>query len=143
MSKSDKKKIVKIMKATGHHAYLATVDRGQPRVRSVSPIIASDMSIWISTFAKSRKVRQIKKNSRVCLHFVKQPNGDQVATVIGVARIIKGLREKQRVWKLATFNMAQYFPDGPGSKAFCLLKIVPRQIEWWASWESGRKIYKP
>lgn len=143
MSLTDKQKIVKIMKATQGHAYFATCEGDQPVVRSISPIIENDMSIWISTFSTSRKIKQIKKNPKICLFFTKQPNGDKSAIVVGKAKIISDLKIKKRVWKICHYNLSGYFPKGPESPAFCLLKILPSKIEWWDSWKEGRKIYKP
>ncbi|MCJ7508964.1 MAG: pyridoxamine 5'-phosphate oxidase family protein [candidate division Zixibacteria bacterium] len=143
MSSSDKKKIVSIMKGNSSHAYLATCDGNQPIVRSMSAIVEDDMNIWMATSSNSRKVKQIKKNPKICLAFVKQPNGDRSAFVMGKVKIIDSLKEKKRIWKIAGYDMSQYFKDGPQSKEFCLLKVIPKKIEWWESWESGRKFYKP
>ncbi|MGQ9707005.1 MAG: pyridoxamine 5'-phosphate oxidase family protein [bacterium] len=88
MEKTDVEKIVNIMKETSLHAYLATVDGNQPRVRSVSPIIEDDLSIWITTYSGSRKVKQIGDNPKVCLAFVSQPNSDKSAVVINEAKVI-------------------------------------------------------
>ncbi len=137
-----KKRIIKIMKKTSNHAYMATVAGKQPWIRSVSPIIGDGMSIWITTFANSRKVKQIKKNPRICLHFAKQPDGSMVATMHGTVKVMKNLKDKKKVWKIAQFDLKQFFPEGPASKNLCLLKIIPKVIEWWDSWESGRKITK-
>jgi len=126
---SEKLKLTSIMKDNSLHAYLATCDGDQPTVRSVSPIVEDDMTIWITTFAASRKVKQIERNPKVCLAFVEQPNGDKAATVIGEAEIISDTEQKRRVWGLAGFDLAQYFPGGPGSADFCLLKIIARRIE--------------
>ena len=143
MSVSDQQKIVSIMKGSCLHAYLATGDGDQPRVRPVSPIVEDDMSIWVTTGGTSRKVKQLRENPKICLAFVEQPNGDKAAIVIGEAQIIPDMAEKERVWKLASFDLWQYFPEGPASKAFCLLKIIVKKIEWRQSWTAGGKIYKP
>ncbi len=142
MPKSDKKKILSVVKQTWKHAYLATVEGKQPMLRSVSPIVEDNLSFWVSTFAKSRKVEQIKKNPRVCLYFVKQPDGEKAVIVHGRAKITTSLKEKKRIWQLARFDLSYYFRGGPCSKEFCLLKIVPKTIEWWSSWRTGRKLYK-
>ncbi|TKJ43354.1 hypothetical protein CEE36_04800 [candidate division TA06 bacterium B3_TA06] len=131
------------MKENCLHAYLATCDGDQPRVRPVSPIVEDDMSIWVTTFASSRKVKQIKANPKISLAFVEQPTGEKAAVVIGEAQIIPDLAEKKRVWKLATFDLSQYFPDGPESRDFCLLKIVIKKIEWRDSLTGETNIYEP
>jgi general stress protein 26 len=142
MNPTEKEKIIDIMKKTCLHTYLATCDGDQPRVRPVSPIIEDDMSIWVTTFCCSRKVEQIKQNPKVCLAFVEQPNGERAATVIGEAEIITSKENKKRVWSLATFDLFEHFPEGPESKDFCVLKIIPKKIEWKDDW-SRPKIYEP
>lgn len=143
MNSSDRQKIVGIMKENCLHAYLATCDGDQPRVRPVSPIVEDDMSIWVTTFASSRKVKQIKANPKICLAFVEQPQGDKTAVVIGEAQIVPDLEEKKRVWKLATFDLSEYFPDGPESRDFCLLKIAIKKIEWRDSLTGRTNVYEP
>jgi general stress protein 26 len=142
MNLSDEQKIVSIMKENFLHAYLATCDGDQPRVRPVSPIVEADMSIWVTTGGTSRKVKQIKKNPKICLFFTKQPNGDKSAIILGKAKIASDLKTKKRIWKICHYNLSGYFPKGPESPAFCLLKILPNKIEWWDSWKTGRKTYK-
>jgi general stress protein 26 len=97
----------------------------------------------VTTVGTSRKVKQIQQNPKICLAFVEQPKGVKAAIVIGEARIIPDMAEKERVWKLASFDLYEYFPKGPASKAFCLLKIVIKRIEWRESWTAGAKIYEP
>jgi general stress protein 26 len=143
MSVSDEQKIVSIMKDNFLHASLATCDGDQPRVRTVSPIVEDDMSIWVTTGGTSRKVKQIRQNPKICLAFVELPDGNKAATVIGEARIIPDIEKKKRVWKLAPFDLYEHFPDGPDSNDFCLLKIIAKRIEWRESWTAGAKIYKP
>jgi len=143
MDSSDRKKIIAIIKENSLHAYLATCDGNQPRVRPVSPIVEDDMSIWVTTFSTSRKVKQIRQNPKICLAFVEQPRGDKAAIVIGEAEIIADSAEKKRLWKLATFDLSEHFPNGPESAEFCLLKIVIEKIEWRDSWTNRVKIYEP
>jgi len=143
MNQSDEQKIVSLMKGNALHAYLATSDGDQPMVRPVSPIGEDDMSIWVTTFSTSRKVKQIRQNPKICLALVEQPNGDKAAIVVGEAQIIPDAEEKKRVWKLATFDLRQYFPNGPDSDEFCLLKIVIKGIEWRDSWTGKARIYEP
>jgi len=143
MNLSEEQKIVSIMKDNFLHASLATCDGDQPRVRTVSPIVEDDMSIWVTTYGTSRKVQQIQRNPKICLAFVEQPNGDKTATVIGEAQIIPDIAEKERVWKLAAFDLREHFPNGPESDEFCLLKIVIKRIECRERWIAGEKIYEP
>jgi len=143
MNPSDNQQIVSLMKANSLHAYLASCDGDQPMVRPVSPIIEDNMSIWVTTNITSRKVKQIRQNPRICLAFVEQPNGDKAAIVVGEAQMIPDIEEKKRVWKLATFDLSEHFPNGPDSDEFCLLRIFIKRIEWRDSWTGKARIYEP
>ena len=143
MGTSDEQKIVSIMRDNYLHANLATCDGDQPRVRTVSPVVEDDMSIWVTTRSTSRKVKQLRENPKICLAFVELPDGDKAATVIGEAQVIPDMEEKKRAWKLATFDLYEHFPNGPGSDDFYLLKIIPKRIEWRDNWVDGAKVYEP
>jgi general stress protein 26 len=143
MSSEDVGKIVEIMRANSLHAYLATVEGDQPIVRPVSPIVEDDMSIWVTTYSGSRKVKQLNVNPKLCLAFVEQPNGDKAAIVLGEARIITDMDEKKRVWGLAKFDMSVHFPGGPESGDFCVLKVDVKRVEWRDSWKGGVNVYEP
>ena len=143
MSLSDEQKIVSIMRDNFLHAYLSTCDGDQARGRIVSPIVEDDMSIWVTTNGPSRKVKQIQENPKICLAFVEQPSGDKAAIVIGEAKIIPDVAEKERVWELATFDPWEHYPSGPDSDEFCLLRIIVKRIEWRDSWTAKVNIYEP
>jgi general stress protein 26 len=130
------------MKENCLHAYLATIHEDQPFVRPVSPIVEDDMIIWVTTFLSSRKVGHICNNPKICLAFVEQPQGDKAAFVFGEAFTVSDMEKKKNVWKLARFDLSPHFPDGPESKEFCLLKIIPKRIEWRDNWEAGNKIFE-
>jgi general stress protein 26 len=143
MNSSDRQKIVAIMKATNLFAFLATCDSDQPRVRPVAPIVEDDMSVWVATSAKSRKVKQITQNPKISLAFVQHPGGEKSATIIGEAEIVSDLEQKKRVWGLAPYDLLQYFPNGPESEDYCVLRLKVDKIEWWEDFESGMKTYEP
>jgi general stress protein 26 len=143
MSVSDEHKIVSIMKDNYLYANLATCDGDQPRVRTVSPIVEDDMSIWVTTRSTSRKVKQLRENPKICLAFVEPPDGDKAVTVIGEAQIIPDIEKKKRVWNLAPFDLYEHFPNGPESDDFCLLKIAINKIEWREIGTGAAKIYEP
>lgn len=142
MDLSDEQKIVSVMKDNYLYANLATCDGDQPRVRIVSPVVEDDMSIWVTTRSTSRKVKQLGENPKICLAFVEPPEGEKSVTVIGEAQIIPDLEKRRRVWKLAPFDLYEHFPNGPDSDDFCLLKIIPKRIEWRDSGTDKLNIYE-
>jgi general stress protein 26 len=101
------------------------------------------MTIWVATFSTSKKVNHIKENPKICLAFVEQPKGDEAVFVFGDAGVVTDSKNKNRVWRLSGFDLSQHFPGGPESKEFCLLKIIPRKIEWRDSWEKGNRLFEP
>jgi general stress protein 26 len=143
MNPSDQQKIVEIMKKASNFSFLATCDSGQPRVRPVAAMVEDDMSVWVATSAKSRKVQQIKRNPKVSLAFVEQPQGDRAATIIGEAQIVEDMEDKKKVWGLAAYDPLQFWPDGPETEDYCVLKINIKKVEWWEDMAVGMKTYEP
>jgi general stress protein 26 len=143
MDSSEKQRIVEIMKRAKDFTFLATCDSGQPRVRPMAAMVDDDMSVWVATSGKSRKVQQLKKNPRMSLAFVVPPQGDKAVTVIGEAEIVEDMGQKKKVWGLAAYDPSQFWPDGPETEDYCVLKINIKQVEWWESHETGMKTYQP
>jgi len=143
MNRSEEEKIVEIMKKNFFGAHLGTCDGKQPSVRPVAPIVEDDLSVWVATHSTSRKVQQIRANPRICLAFMEHPGGDKVAIVSGEAELVEDLKEKKRVWNIATLDLSRFFPQGLESPEFCLLRIKIKKIEWRESWVSEVKLYEP
>ena len=122
--------VIEIMRAGAGQAYLATCDRGQPMVRAVSPFVEDDLTVWVATFASSRKVDQIETNPRVSIAFLDPSGESRTATAIGDAAVVDDPEQKQKMWSLFGFDLSHHFPEGPGSKEYCLVRIAPRKIEW-------------
>lgn len=145
MSETDRQKILAIMRenARNGNACLATCDGDQPRTRPIAPIVEEDMSLWIMTSGRSRKVSEIRRNPKVCLTFVELPRGDRSATVLGEAQVVTDVKEKKRLWGLAPYDPSEHFPEGPESDDLCLLKVVAKEIEWREDWTSEENVYRP
>ncbi len=110
-------------------AYLASAVDGQPRVRVVHPGFEG-RKLWIATGRSSAKARQIERNPKVELFY--QIGGDFVhLTITGEARFSDDLAEKKRVWdaKIFDYELAQFWPEGPGSKDFGLILVTPHRVE--------------
>jgi general stress protein 26 len=130
MTKPERTTVIEIMNAGAGRAHLATCDGDQPMVRAVAPHVGDDLTIWVATFASSRKVSQIGANPKVSVAFL-DPSGDvRTATAIGDATIVDDPDERKRRWGLFGYDLSGFFPEGPDSKEYCLLKIAPRKIEW-------------
>ncbi|TET05221.1 MAG: hypothetical protein E3J83_06880, partial [Candidatus Atribacteria bacterium] len=54
--------------------------------------------IWFSTNTSSKRVEQIKKNSKVCVYFV-DPNEFKGLMLVGNIKIFQDKRSRQRLWR--------------------------------------------
>jgi len=110
-------------------AYMATAVDGRPKVRVVHPGFEGG-KLWIATGRSSAKARQIERNPKVELFY--QIGTDFIhLTVSGEARFVDDLAEKKRVWdaKVFDYELAQFWPEGPGAKDFGLILVTPRRVE--------------
>lgn len=108
--------------------FLATCDRGQPRVRPVTLIYYNDR-FWISTGTSDAKIKQIKENKKVefCL-FLKE---DKVSGYIrGTSEAI--IVEDSETKKLLADNIPFFkeFWKNPDDPNYTLLEIVIKEIEY-------------
>jgi len=110
-------------------AYFATTKADQPKIRVVHPAIEGQV-VWIATGRSSPKGKQISQNPKVELFY--QLGAEMVhLTITGKARFIEDPVEKKRVWegKVFDYDLAQFWPDGPGSEDFGLLLVEPTRAE--------------
>ena len=104
---------------------LITLDReGRSRVRVMDPFLPeSDFTVWFGTNPKSRKVDQIKKDSRVSLYYF-DSNSSGYVMIHGIAQLVDDPKEKEKrwkdVWKL-------FYPDKP--EGYLLIKVSPEWME--------------
>lgn len=108
-------------------AHLATVGRdNNPDVVPVWPAW-HDGTLWISTFSKSVKARNIAGNPNVALHWQVDESGDG-AEVWGKATVHTDSETKRRWWTgLFTYDLDDFFPDGPESADACFVAVTPER----------------
>ena len=107
---------------------LATVDGDEPRVRMVHPTWEGDV-LWIATGPETPKARQIDANGAVDIQFQVAPEDFVHLMVRGNARVIADAAEKARVWDVMDYDLAQFWPDGPSSEAYCVIRVDPTRVE--------------
>lgn len=113
-----------IISIAGNCALITLDEDGSPRVRTMDPFLPeSDFTIWFGTNAKSRKVGQISKDSRVTLYYF-EPSASAYVTIHGTAEIVSDPKEKEIRWKKQWEAFYPNYPDG-----FCLIKVSPKWME--------------
>ena len=123
MKLSEKQKMIAIMKENSLHAYLATSDYGQPVVRSVSPIVEDNLSIWVTTFCSSRKVKQIQNNPNVIVYYFDSEGLSYVA-LAGRARLVNDPEKKAHYWKE---GWERFYPNV--DEDYILITVTPERLE--------------
>lgn len=85
----------------------------------------ADLTIWIGTSRKTRKVREICKDSHVTVTFQDDREYSYV-TILGSASVEEDLSQRQRYWQ---DDYIAYFPGGSQGDDYVLIKFVPSKIE--------------
>lgn len=104
---------------------LATIDSaGQPQIRTMNPFpVKEDLIIWFGTTRSSRKVREIRANSRVAVYFANHLKATGYVTVTGSASVID---DKELLVQMKR----EYWNSIPGwQENFVLIKVIPKSIE--------------
>jgi general stress protein 26 len=104
---------------------LVTIDStGQPQIRTMNPFPAnSELITWFATSRASRKVRDIKKNPKVCVYYADHITAKGYVNITGTAEVIDDkdllLKMKRDYWE----NIPNW------QNNFVLIKIVPKTLE--------------
>ena len=113
-----------IMKSA-YYCALVTVDTsGQPQVRVMEPFPPEeDMVVWFGTNSKSRKVHQIRHDSRVSLFYF-DPDGVGYVTITGTDRLVNDEKEIAPRWKE---GWEEFYPDREDN--YLLIEVTPKRLE--------------
>lgn len=101
-------------------------ESGEANARLVQPFgPEEDMTIWVGTWSKSRKVREIQRDNRVTLAFHDKENTAYV-TLLGTAQTESDINKKRKYWRE---EWVGFIPQGPEGDDYLLVKFIPVQIE--------------
>jgi general stress protein 26 len=104
---------------------LITVDQeGRPRVRMMDAFSPeNDFTVWFGTNPKSRKVDQIRGNSKVTLYY-QDSDGSGYVMIHGKAELVNDMKEKEERWKEDWEAFYENKKD-----AYILIKVTPGWME--------------
>ncbi len=89
----------KMMETTRYCALITLNTTGDPDARTMEPFSPdSNMVVWLGTSIDSRKVKQIKNDSRVTLYYQAR-NAAGYVVIKGQAYIVQDSLKKQTYWK--------------------------------------------
>lgn len=111
--------------AAARYGALITVDSsGRPRARLMDPFPPeADMSVWLATNPRSRKVSQLRANPRATLYYF-DPATLSYVTLTGVARLVDDAAAKASRWK---DEWEMLYPDR--DESYLLIEVVPVRVE--------------
>ena len=108
-------------------AHMATVGAdGKPDVAPVHPAWEGD-TLWVFTSADSVKVKNMRANPDVALHWQVDESGDGVE-VWGQATVHTDSETKHRLWTgVFDYNLDDFAPDGPESPGAVFVAVAPER----------------
>lgn len=99
---------------------------GHPRARVMDPFEPEDdMTVWLATNARSRKVDEIHGDPRVTLHW-SDPGGGGYVTLLAHAEIVTDPAERAARWKE---SWTTFYSDRNRGEDYVLIRVVPFRLE--------------
>lgn len=119
------KKVAKEIMTAAPNCALITLDSaGRPSVRMMDAFLPEDdFTVWFGTNPKSRKVAQIKNNSKVTLYYTERDSSGYVM-IQGNAVLVNSKKEKEKRWKP---EWEAFYKDK--KKGYILIRVVPKRME--------------
>ena len=110
---------------SAYYCTLISIDKnGQPRARVMEPFKPDDnYEIWLATNPKSRKVQQIKNNSKSTVNYFNKAELSYVS-LMGNAFIVNDETIKSQKWKE---GWEQHYKNK--KEAYILIRFVPESLE--------------
>ena len=121
---------------------LSTItEQGKPWGRYVTPFADESLTLWMATFAQSRKVGQIKKNPEVHITtgVTEIEGAESYMQIQGRAEILTDDETKKSVW----FDHLANIFSGPDDPNYCVCKITPYRIEHQTMGMADPEIWEP
>lgn len=114
----------KIMEAKRFCALITLDQSGHPQVRTMDPFPPEDdMAVWLGTNSQSRKVNEIRNDSRVTLYY-EDSNGAGYAVIKGRANLVDDKAKKTQFWKE---EWDAYYTNQKSN--YILIKVIPDELE--------------
>jgi len=115
-----------LMRAAGLCALVTLDASGAPQARAMQPFPPEqDLTVWMATNARTRKVDEIRKDPRVTLYYL-APDGTGYVTLVGRAAVVDDPAEKAKRW-MPTWDA--FYEDANRGSDYVLLRVTPSRVE--------------
>lgn len=109
-------------------AMLTTADGNILRARPMATQeMDTDGSLWFFTPRDSAKVDEVAQERQVCIAYA-NPSNETYVSVTGTAQVVV---DQAKITELWSDIMKAWFPEGKNDPNLALLKVTPRQAEYW------------
>lgn len=125
----NREKLWNLIDACDTAALITLGAEGFPRARTMECMRLPQVEeIWFTTDANEQKLKEIAQNAKVTV-FYSLPDKSW-ATVSGQAERVDDPNLKNKLWH---DDWEKYFPDGPASPDYVLIRIVPQSARYLLS----------
>jgi general stress protein 26 len=115
-----------LIKATEYCFFITETPDGHPHARLMQPYDPeTDLTMYFGASPRSRKVRELQRQSKISLAFYNQQQTAYV-TLLGTAITTDDPALCGKYWRA---NWNDLFPGGPESSDYLLIKFIPDRIE--------------
>lgn len=115
-----------LIKSTEYCFFITESNDGHPHARLMQPYEPEkDFTVYFGASPRSRKVREILRQSKTSLAFYNQQETAYLS-LSGTASVVEDLELRRKYWRS---NWNDLFPGGPESSDYVLIKFVPDKIE--------------
>lgn len=113
-----------IMGLQKYCALITVDDAGQPHARTMNPFPPEeDLTVWIATNSRSRKVREIQCHPQVSLYYANHQEATGCVVLTGKAVLVDDMNEKLK-------HKRDYWDEAfPDWKYLILIKVIPEKVE--------------
>jgi general stress protein 26 len=117
---------VETIKLSGFCFLITNGETGLPNARLMQPFPLEDGPlVWFGASALSRKVQDLKNDSRAVLAYQNLEENAYV-TLTGNTELVDSLETRRQYWMENWFD---FFPGGPESDDYILIRFQPERIE--------------
>lgn len=89
--------------------------------------VDEDGSLWFFTNDTSGKIKELQKESELCLCYSK-PSDNTYACIMGLAKITDDKKKEKELWGPM---LKAWFPEGTDDPNMTLIKVRPYHGEYW------------
>jgi len=130
MSDASSQRLLETARTTirsAEYGFFVTIgDSGTPNARIMQPYEPEeDFTIFFGASPRARKVRDLHRNPTATIAFF-DPRETAYVTLQGTGEVVDDVSLRRKYWRV---YWNDFYPGGPESDDYVLIKFIPRRIE--------------